>query len=205
MIHAQGLVYMFGSYGISTNTASSPYAGGTGTGGVTGLAGASTTGQLYYYALLISSATTAPTTTKASLTDGAWANSGVLGQNYVSAGSAATPGNAGGTTATGWASGATDFVTIVGWSSSLGTTWTTVEAELASGDWAANGFFGVSGVGSVTAGGGTAPAAAIWGNSGVPSGSLTLDSVSPVVVPEPTTMALAGLGSLSLFLFRRRK
>lgn len=30
-------------------------------------------------------------------------------------------------------------------------------------------------------------------------------SVTPVVVPEPTTMALAGLGAASMLIFRRRK
>jgi len=35
--------------------------------------------------------------------------------------------------------------------------------------------------------------------------TLTPFGVTPIAVPEPTTMALAGLGGLSLLLFRRRK
>jgi hypothetical protein len=35
--------------------------------------------------------------------------------------------------------------------------------------------------------------------------TFTFDNASPAVVPEPGTMALAGLGAASLLIFRRRK
>jgi hypothetical protein len=38
-----------------------------------------------------------------------------------------------------------------------------------------------------------------------PAGSPMILNLIPTTVPEPTTIALAGLGGLSLMLFRRRK
>jgi uncharacterized membrane protein len=46
---------------------------------------------------------------------------------------------------------------------------------------------------------------AIGGDSNVPPNLLGLQSFSFWHIPEPTTMALAGLGSAALLIFRRRK
>ncbi len=97
----------------------------------------------------------------------------------------------------GWAPGTTMFYEIAGWASSLGATfnpaWLTTPP---------NGFFGISGVGSGVAGGGPQslpPLPVFGGTSGIQSG-FTLSQV-----PEPTSMALAGLGAAALLIFRRRK
>lgn len=47
--------------------------------------------------------------------------------------------------------------------------------------------------------------AAIGGDSNVPANLLGLKSFNLYMVPEPTTMALAGLGAAALLIFRRRK
>jgi len=102
-----------------------------------------------------------------------------------------------------------DYFMIAGWSSNLGTTWSAVSSLLQSGfsTISSPGFFGVSTIG-VTYGAGAfslSPNSLFVVSQQVttPVGAFTLYQVTPV--PEPTTMALAGLGGLSLLLFRRRK
>ena len=60
--------------------------------------------------------------------------------------------------------------------------------------------FGLSGIGTATAGGGTPPAP-----PGIIFGATGLTSGFAIGVPEPSSMALAGLGSAALLMFRRRK
>ena len=98
-------------------------------------------------------------------------------------------------------------VQLVGWSASLGNqaAFSTIQAELASGQWSTAGYFGYTAVGTMT------PFATA--GAGDPSifpatfanGSLSLLSVPVAPTPEPGTMALAALGGASLLLFRRRK
>jgi hypothetical protein len=140
----------------------------------------------YYFALLTSPSSAGPFTF-----------AGVYATNTAGAGKIA-----GGTVpVTGWAPGATMSYEVAGWSASLGTTWT---PGWLIGNFATAGFFGISAVATGTAGGGSpvpAPAWNIFGGSG-----LTGFNLSPVApVPEPTSMALAGLGAAALLIFRRRK
>jgi len=101
-----------------------------------------------------------------------------------------------------------DYFMIAGWSSNLGTTWAQVSSQLQNGFASGPvGFFGVSTIG-VTYGAGAfslSPNSLFVVSAQVttPVSAFTLYQVTPV--PEPTTMALAGLGGLSLLLFRRRK
>jgi hypothetical protein len=113
-----------------------------------------------------------------------------------------------------WASGVTDSIVLVGWSANLGTTWNGITNLLASiaANPSANtavgdAFFGVSTTGyinpstslpspQVFAGGADA--------AGLPINSL-LTQLYLLPTPEPGTMALTGLGALSMLLFRRRK
>jgi hypothetical protein len=151
-------------------------------GGNTAATAAGAAGS-YYYGLLTSLTGAA----------GSFTFSGVYGTNNAAAGRF-TGGTA---TLASIAPGTAFSFEVAGWSASLGATfdpnWLTT---------APNGLFGLSGVGTATAGGGTPPAppGIIFGATGLTSG---FNMTSPV--PEPTSMALAGLGAAALLIFRRRK
>ena len=104
--------------------------------------------------------------------------------------------------------GSQDYYILVGWSSSLGTTWAAVQTELQTGNWAAAGAFGVSQLGMGYSGGGPNNLGApnVFG-TGVNAGGLTqgLTLFTVVPSPEPASMALIGLGGATLLLFRRKK
>ncbi len=202
---AQGTIKFYNigsSYLVSTN--------GTGTG--VGQNGTTTglmdkTANSYYFALLMSSA--APTSSNP-LTGG-WtvAQTGgvnLVGNNYtLIAGGITGNGGANGVAVDGWAAGSTKYVELVGWSASLGTTWSQITSQLSTG-WTSAGYYGVSSTGQVASGGvGTpaSPAAALFGSTGQIASGWMLSGVSPV--PEPTTLALVALGGASLLLIRRRK
>ncbi len=105
---------------------------------------------------------------------------------------------------------------MVGWSANLGTSWNAVEAELEN--WANNQlitipYLGFSATGYITPlATTTSPGATVFGSAptaqGLPiySPNTLLYALDPLYPgPEPSTMALMGLGGLSLLLFRRRK
>jgi len=104
----------------------------------------------------------------------------------------------------GWAAGTTMSYEIAGWSSDLGHTFNASWLTAAPGG---GSFFGISPIASGTAGGTDAsgnsfpPYNLFGGATGIPTGfTLTQGSV-----PEPSSMALAGLGAAALLIFRRRK
>jgi hypothetical protein len=111
-----------------------------------------------------------------------------------------------------WAVGTTDSIVLVGWSANLGTTWGSVSNALATGSYQAllgsqNGFLGISTTGYIT-GNAANPGNSVFGgvaSYGLPINSLNTQLYLIPTVPEPTTIALAGLGGLSLLLFRRRQ
>jgi hypothetical protein len=201
--NAQGLVEVFNigaANANSTNTGVSAYNNPPGTqAGGTG--GATAVGGTFYYALLI--AATGGPAPSANPTSGAW-SLGLMATNYAAAGGIRAAGGAAGTSVAGWAGGTTDYIELVGWSASLGSTWSQVEAEVASGNYLANGFFGVSSVGQVTAASAPSPATSIFGGTGLSSG-ITMFSVTPLPTPEPGSIALAGLGGMALLALRRKK
>jgi hypothetical protein len=152
-----------------------------------------------------------------------WTDTGVSGNN-----STLHPGAiaaaAGGVTAANWAQPTAnttystasdyDYYTVLGWSGSIGS-WATVSSMLANGTFAtsATGFFGQTTVAYNYAGvlGGAPGPVSLWagptatglaGSGGLTTGSFAL---APVAVPEPTTLAVAGLGGLAMLLIRRRK
>ena len=102
-------------------------------------------------------------------------------------------------TVNGWAPGTTMFYEVAGWSASLGPTWQ--PGWLLGNFGGKSGDFGISASASGAAGGGTPPAPPfpLFGGTGIGSGF----NLAPI--PEPSSMALAGLGAAALLIFRRRK
>jgi hypothetical protein len=206
LVHAQGFIAFYGSAaGITTNGAI--YS--------TGLSNApagktfGTVANQYDYQLLFATSTTAG---DSSPLGADWQlvtlNGGgqLLGNNFASNPGAMTgPGTSGGV-GVNLNGGTTYFAMLVGWSAGLGANWGAVSTLLAQGfAGQANPqlFFGNTGISTIT------PFTAI--GAGDPlvfptvfsNGSLTLFSAQ--AVPEPTTLALAGLGGLSVLFLRRRK
>jgi hypothetical protein len=210
---AQGLVSFTTSHSFitaQTNTAVSTLFGGPGTGGTSGATAPQGTGA-FDYALLYA---TGVGVNDANVWDGTWSfATGLTATNATTAGwlvSTATSGSV------PWAVGVTDSIVLVGWSANLGTSWTTVSNVLAAvhanpGANNTSGFFGESTFGYITGNTTPAPGAAIFAG-GADANGLPIDNLNmqlyalPVApVPEPATMALAGLSGLALVLFRRRK
>jgi hypothetical protein len=198
----------------SNSTAYSPFFGGgsTGSGAIGSAGGAASLGTGFYYELLYTSfsGTQATIPTLASLL--AWNDTGLEASNSTTAGRLSTINpNAGATVP--WSPGTTDSIVLVGWSADLGATWGVVSNELANSTYAAvlagqQGFLGVSTTGyTTTFTTSTSPGATVFGTAqpqGLPINSL-LTQLYLLPVPEPTTLALAGLGGLSLLLFRRQR
>jgi len=212
---AQGLVSINLSGGslVSTN----------GAGGIGKAYGATTSG--YYFELLTSASTTLPSTDNQLASSGgtvnasalaAWSDTGVGAAGAQSALSAGKITAGTSVSANNWVapSGAayddTQSYIIIGWSGSYGTTYSAFLTSLNAG-LAAGGYFGSTAVALNYAGGGPngLPAVNMWGNSTATTGyGLTSGLVLNQIVaatPEPTTMALAGLGGLALLGLRRKK
>ena len=152
--------------------------------------GTAMTGGPYYFALLYAPVgTTDPT----AFTFGA-----VYGTNQATAGRFTGGGNV---PITGWAPGAERSFMVAGWSSDLGPTWS---QGWLSGNWgsATTGLFGMSSIATGRAGGfdgtGNVPNLAPFTATTIATGF----NLAPI--PEPTTLALAGLGAAALLIFRRR-
>ena len=101
----------------------------------------------------------------------------------------------------GWNPGTARAVLVRGWSADIGHDWNPAWLTGITGA-GPNTVFGTSAIApSMTAGGfdgtGNVPAPVLFSSTGIPTGF--------TLVPEPTTMALAGLGAAALLIFRRRK
>jgi hypothetical protein len=189
--YSQGLVSTLNNattYLVSTN--------GTTVGKTFGSA-VDTGGQSYDYVLLYSS------TTEPAVAAGSSAN--VVSDWSV--GPTETSGSGPGTIAGSanaqlGAAGTTYFIELVGWSTGLGTSFSSILPYLESDSFTSPGqFLGFSSIGQVTTATAPASGATIFSPTGIPSGF----DLNPVPSPEPTTLALSALGGLSLLAFRRKK
>jgi len=201
----------FASMTAQTNsTAYSPLLPSSGTP-VGGAVGNAATSVGFYYELLYTSYSGSQATIGNLASLLSWNDAGLWATNQNTAGRL-NPGNPTTAATVPWATGTTDSIVMVGWSANLGTTWGVVSNELASGSYIGvlagqNGFLGISTTGYIASGGanpGINPFATAANNNGLPIFSLNTP-LYLLPVPEPATLALAGLGGLSLLLFRRRK
>jgi hypothetical protein len=107
-------------------------------------------------------------------------------------------------TAAGWAAGTSMSYEIAIWSSSLGHDF--VPGWLQGQFGTASGVFGLSSIATGISGGAGSPASPAYNLFGGATGISTGFNANPTgAVPEPTSMALAGLGAAALLIFRRRK
>ena len=103
----------------------------------------------------------------------------------------------------GLGAGSSAQFVVVGWSSTIGTTWSAVEGYLTSGTTVAGAYLGESVVGNPVVSGDNDLDGAPTVIAATVTPAFTLGLLNPI--PEPSTMVLAGLGGLSLLLFRRRQ
>jgi hypothetical protein len=97
------------------------------------------------------------------------------------------------------------WVQVAGWTASFGTDWAAARTAADIGN---NNYFGTSPVVNVVTGLGpsTGPGALIWQTAaGTDPAKIAGGFAVFTNVPEPSTMALAGLGMAAMLIFRRRK
>jgi len=168
----------------------------------------------YNYELLVSSSASSAPTTLANLS--VWNDANLQATNssasngrivQTSTGGAGGVANNTQAVASNWAAGVTEGVILVGWSANLGSTWSAALANLNTPAYTGLGYFGVSAFGSLASNVGNPGVTVIGANAG----QINNPSASPMVlmpinaVPEPTTMALVGLGGAAMLMIRRKK
>jgi hypothetical protein len=203
---------------VDTNTAISPIFGGGGGGGIAGPIAPSASPTFYFELLYNTAFTGSQIAHPASLSALAsqWIDTGLEAANSSVVPGRIVPIN-GNTAAVvlGWPSGigtlggTTNNIMLVGWSANLGTSWAMALDTLMN--WGdnpvfGNTFFGMSTTGYIVPNTGN-PGAMAFATAptvnGLPINSLNMQLY--LIVPEPGTIALVGLGGLSLLWFHRRK
>jgi hypothetical protein len=201
-----------GGYTVQTNsTAYSPLFGGgaSGAGTVGNTFNSGVAANAYYFEMLYlpGGAQQSTPTTLAALSG--WVDTGLSAVQTGAGFGRVIP--VGPTTAATvpWANGVQDSIVMAGWSANLGTTWAAVIAKL-NGPLAGiplGSYVGLSIAGYETPN--TADPGQVFIGGGANAGGTPIQStLTPlylIPVPEPTTLALAGLGGLSLLLFRRQR
>ena len=123
-----------------------------------------------------------------------------MGTNNPASGGISGSGGASPGFASDLEAGSLYYIMAVGWSSNLGD-WTQIQGDLADGfDESPAGYFGVSYIGTIVPAEPPGPPATVFGGTGVPPDTMVL-----YAVPEPTTLAMAGLAMAGWLATRRRK
>jgi hypothetical protein len=138
-------------------------------------------------------------------TASAFLASGLIATNTAQAGGGRFIGG-NGVAIPGRALGGTCAILIRGWSANLGNTY----AEALANQNALGGYLGESAIAlnfllGGDGGAGNVPTSPAFGGSSGIQGGFVLNWGGGVIVPEPSSMVLAGLGAASLLFFRRRK
>jgi len=212
---AQAQGWVFFNNANNTRVSTNQVVGGAATGNMSATSGST----LYYFALFSSTSSQlvggvtnrfSGTSGTYAFSDGNWSfNNPSFGPDYGTNGAlglfnstAQDPAQSAGTQVT---SGASQSFVIIGWSANIGSTLAALQSWYANPTF--NGWIGESATSAfITPGASSASLGFpvnIMGTSGGLIPGFTLGLVTPV--PEPSTMALAGLGGLSMLLFRRRK
>lgn len=203
---------------VQTNSTQFAFGGGLTGGGTVGNIPPVIGGPTFYFELLYNTAFTgsqASVPTYNQLFGGTWLDTGLTATNATVAGRL-VPVAPNAVAVVPWARGTTNNIMLVGWSVNLGTSWTTVSNELATQTYGATSgeaFFGESATGFLSPNIGIPePGATVFGTSASPNGlpifslnTQLYEVPATIPTPEPGTIALVGLGGLSLLLFRRRK
>jgi hypothetical protein len=210
--NAQGLINFANSSGAATRIITNSAVGGAGV--AAGYASPVNSGTAnYYYALFVSQTATTVSGSSSAVIPlsagnlGTYVYSDPADWTFIASG-------ANGATRTGQILGpasvntllssATAQFVVLGWSANIGTSWGDVQTYLAGAHILSGAYVGESPVsGAVTLGNGTTIPTPLLFNTSAPL--LQGFTLGLVPVPEPSTLALAGLGGLSLLLFRRRK
>jgi hypothetical protein len=188
------------------------FGGGLSGGGTIGKIASAADGPTFYFELLYNtnftgSQVAAPTFSQ--LFGGSWLDTGLTATNSNNIAGRLVPVNPTTDALVPWENGTTNNIMLVGWSANLGSLWTTVSNELATDSFyftSSEAFFGESVTGYLNPATDN-PGAPVFGTNlgatGLPINSLNTQ-LYVLPIPEPGTIALAGLGGLSLLLFRRR-
>lgn len=214
LVHAQGGLINMNNLSADIQTATnSSGAGlyGSGYPSTTGdgLTKIPTTAGAYYFAVLAATSTSASDSGNPAggdwtvVTEDVAGNPVAVANNGGLAGGVEGPGGASGF-ASSLTAGITYDIMVVGWSANVGTSWAAVSGYFADdfAGWSAGGFAGYSNVGTIDPTSAPANGASVFSATGAADGQTILYALP---VPEPATLALAGLGGLSMLFLRRRK
>lgn len=194
---AQGTVNFSAGATAATRLATNTVVGGPSTGLINGAGN-------YYFALFVAPSTVTASSSMDPTLSG-FTFTGYYGTNTTSAGRMTGNPTTDDVAINGYATGTSASFMVLGWSSNIGTTWAQAQTWWNNGNpTSRTGFFGDSAVAtSVGLGGGLSFPGNIFGAQ---PGQITGFNLGLYqVIPEPTTVALAGLGAAAMLIFRRRK